>query len=376
MSLLTRQHWTNLVQTELTNQVAFLQEQLQSGHPVNDVANFFYDLPGVPARRSKIIVPTTGEHAMKSVNLPELFASESYKRMFNTFLYPSKLPSRRKDYTDRVDDPTQATPVSMWVVGDLDSRDGFRVVKDALQHIQSEDCTSRLGFIHVPTSDSRISTGHSASLVLHQLVSMSALRTVTAEEILDLIEHMNEDDESFKKRADGPQKPLDHLRHKGIQSLALKGWGMDQEVQNPYSAWEEAGTEIARKLGIDATKPHLIVNGRASHTSGTYADNQLVGPLSASTFADEDFAPLETYEYRKRAKPVVDLLKTMYEDITIFDRATLADLVSSVSSVLTTAYKSDEGESIFVAPPTPRSRYYESLDKGIMYVHTHVRADL
>ena len=62
----------------------------------------------------------------------------------------------------------------------------------------------------------------------------------------------------------------------------------------------------------------------------------------------------------------MDLLKTMYNDLTVFDRATLADLVSSVSSVLTTAYKSDEGESIFIAPPTPRSRYYESLDKGAM----------
>jgi len=356
--------------------VAFLQEQLQSGHPVNDVANFFYDLPGVPKRRSKIIVPTTGEYAMKSVNLLELFSSESHKRMYNTFLYPSKLSSRPKDYTDRVDDPAQATPVSMWVIGDLDSPEGFRFVKHALQHLQSEDSSSRLGFIHVPFSDSRISTGHDASTVLHQLVSISALRIVTAEEVLDLIEHMNEDEASFKKRADGPQKPLDYLRHKGIQSLALKGWGMDQEIQNPYSTWSEAGAEIARKLGIDATKPHLIVNGRVSRTPGMYTNNQLVGPLSASTFAAEEFAPLETYEYRKRAKPVVDLLKTMYEDITIFDRATLADLVSSISSVLTTAYKSDEGESIFVAPPVPRSRYYESLDKGIMYVYTHARANL
>jgi UDP-glucose:glycoprotein glucosyltransferase len=351
-----------------------LQEQLQSGHPVNDVANFFYDLPGVPNRRSKIIVPTTGEHAMKSVNLLELFASESYKRMFNTFLYPSKSLDQPKDKIDRLDDPAQATPVSMWVIGDLDSRDGFRVVRDALQHIQSEDCTLRLGFIHVPPTDLPMNTGHSASGVLHQLVSLSTLRTVTAEEVLDLIEHLDEDEASFKKRADGPQRPLDHFRHKGIRTMALDGWKMD--TQDPYYAWVEAGADIARKLAIDATKPHLIVNGRVSRTSGMYANSQLVGPLSDSTFAAEDFAPLEMYEYRKRAKPVVDLLKTMYEDIAIFDRAMLADLVSSISSVLTTAYKTDEGESIFVAPPIPRSRYYESLDKGIMYVHTHVRADL
>jgi UDP-glucose:glycoprotein glucosyltransferase len=84
------QHWTNIVQNELTTQVAFLQEQLQSGYPIQNVENFFYDLPGVPTRRSKIIVPTTGEYALKTANLPDLFESEKHKRMFNHFVYPGK----------------------------------------------------------------------------------------------------------------------------------------------------------------------------------------------------------------------------------------------------------------------------------------------
>jgi UDP-glucose:glycoprotein glucosyltransferase len=258
------------------------------------------------------------------------------------------------------------------VIGDLDSPDGFRVVKDALKHLQSDDCSAHLGFIHAPTTDTRISTGHSASTVLHELISMSALRTITAEEVLDLLEHWNEGEASTRKKAGGPQSPLGHV-HIGFQPHSLTGWGKGQDS---HSTWKKAGIEIARKLGIDTNKPHLIINGRVSHKSETDPNNQVVGPLSDSTFAAEDFAPLEMYEYRKRVKPVVDLLKTVYEDITKFDRATLADLVSSISSVLTTAYKSDEGESIFVAPPTSRSRYYESLDKGIMYVYTNVKADV
>jgi UDP-glucose:glycoprotein glucosyltransferase len=95
-------------------------------------------------------------------------------------------------------------------------------------------------------------------------------------------------------------------------------------------------------------------------------DWQLVGPLTPKTFASSDTASLESYEYRKRVKPVVDLLKTLYEDMSVLGRDTIAHLVSSASSVLTSAYKSDEGDSIFIAPPTPRSRYYESLDKGAM----------
>lgn len=34
----------------------------------------------------------------------------------------------------------------------------------------------------------------------------------------------------------------------------------------------------------------------------------------------EDFEALEVYELRKRTRPVIDLLKTMFEDINAFDR--------------------------------------------------------
>jgi hypothetical protein len=74
----------------LTSQVAFLQEQLQAGYPVNDIANFFYDLPGVPKRRGKIIIPTSGENALRAVNLPDLFTSEASKRLATDFVYPGR----------------------------------------------------------------------------------------------------------------------------------------------------------------------------------------------------------------------------------------------------------------------------------------------
>jgi hypothetical protein len=152
----------------------------------------------------------------------------------------------------------------MWVVGDLDSLDGFQLVKDALKYLQSEGCSSRIGFIHAPTTSSRSSTGHDSSSILHQLVSLSTLRSVSPQEVLDLIEQVNEDDDSYKSRVKGPQKPLDILRHK--KSLALDGWQLDHAAQNSYSTWVEAGIEIAMQLGIDACrKPHLIVNGRVSH---------------------------------------------------------------------------------------------------------------
>ena len=56
-------------------------------------------------------------------------------------------------------------------------------------------------------------------------------------------------------------------------------------------------------------------------TMGVQADfDQLVGPLTPATFSVGDFDMLEAFEHRKRVKPVIDLLKTMYDDITAFDR--------------------------------------------------------
>lgn len=95
--LADKQHWTSLVQNELSSQIALLQEHLSSGYPVLDISTLFYDLPGVPSRRSKLIVPTTGEYGLKAVNVLELFERDTTKRLQTDFMYPSELPRRLQE---------------------------------------------------------------------------------------------------------------------------------------------------------------------------------------------------------------------------------------------------------------------------------------
>jgi UDP-glucose:glycoprotein glucosyltransferase len=132
--------------------------------------------------------------------------------------------------------------MTMWVIGDLDSSDGIRVVRDALSHLESEGCSSRLGFVHVPTSTARDRRGFST--VLHQLVTMSALHTRTPADLLSLVDHFDA----------------------GVEILAMEGWQEDHGLS--HESFSETVIEIARQLGIDAIKPHLIVNGRVSHCDG------------------------------------------------------------------------------------------------------------
>lgn len=45
-----------------------------------------------------------------------------------------------------------------------------------------------------------------------------------------------------------------------------------------------------------------------------------MGPLTEAIFPAEDFDALEVYEHRKRVRPVIDVLKSMYTDIEALDR--------------------------------------------------------
>lgn len=79
-----------MVQHELSSQIVLLQEHLSSGHPISDISTLFYDLPGVSSRRSKLIVPSTGEYGLKAVNILDLFQRDSTKRLQTDFLYPGE----------------------------------------------------------------------------------------------------------------------------------------------------------------------------------------------------------------------------------------------------------------------------------------------
>lgn len=53
-----------------------------------DISTLFYDLPGVSSRRSKLIVPSSGEYGLKAVNVLELFERDVTKRLQTDFVYP------------------------------------------------------------------------------------------------------------------------------------------------------------------------------------------------------------------------------------------------------------------------------------------------
>jgi UDP-glucose:glycoprotein glucosyltransferase len=55
-------------------------------------------------------------------------------------------------------------------------------------------------------------------------------------------------------------------------------------------------------------------------------------------------------------------------ELTHASRATLANLISTVSSVVASAYAPSDSEGIFTPTQSPRARFYEKLDDGMLWV--------
>ncbi|WWC85342.1 uncharacterized protein L201_000205 [Kwoniella dendrophila CBS 6074] len=361
-------HWTATVQAEMATQLAVLQEQLMTGEPPEDVSNFFYDLPSTSKRRNKLINPGQGEGKLKVFNLIDLFEGDITKRLSTDFVYPGG---------------EGVTPVTIWVVGDLDTEDGRKVVQDALKHLETPDGGSRLGFVHIPIDDPTIPRSkYRLSTLLYQLHASSLLSKAKSEELLDLLKSLdmsndNEDRlakiENAEDEAKSEQDFAESTNENGEYCVTVRlneeqtqrymeghplfkatlHQGSEIDVAAATEFWK-VGSDIAQKLGLRDGKPHLLVNGR------------LVGPLTPQTFIAEDFDAIELFEYRKRTKPVIDLVQTMYEDISVFDRSTLANIISMSSSVVASAYAPSSAEGIFVPMQSSRSRSYKKLDDGTL----------
>lgn len=154
--------------------------------------------------------------------------------------------------------------MTMWVVGDLDSPEGLRLVRDALERLTSETCAFRLGFVHVPPS--RQSEEVQFSTILYHLISTSVLQAITPRQLIDLVTEVKNTtpvdnlDTAGRIFSEGTQEIF---RDTPLHALTSSGWDT-ADVAASAEFWK-AGSEIAQSLDIKPDHPYLLVNGRVGH---------------------------------------------------------------------------------------------------------------
>ncbi|KAF9447216.1 glycosyltransferase family 24 protein [Macrolepiota fuliginosa MF-IS2] len=323
------------LQTEAGQYMQYLQEKVYTS-VISDETNmetYFYDLPTTSKRRNRYIVPST-PGGLKIVNVPEVMSSSELESVLGTgsWLYPE----------------SDTVTSSLFVVADFDTDTGKGILVQALESLTGNSQT-RLTFLHNPSSTPLSADPEKVptSWMLTQLIASRTLAKVAPEKLIRALRlpstQVTVQDTETRKQA--PMKVADALASLGLGSELGKG------SVGAYERYVRASGLAARRFGLKAEQVGVVINGR------------VIAPLEKDQFLAADFTALEDYEYRKRAVPVAEALKGVKENIGELDRASYANLVSMLASIIASSQQPDPSESgLFDAPLRPRGRSYRSLD--------------
>ncbi|KAK2461156.1 hypothetical protein APHAL10511_006683 [Amanita phalloides] len=309
------------IQIEVGHQMQYFQELAYQGALFEsqeelDMNNWFYDQPGVSKRRNAYIVPSSpsgpgenndgGGNPLRIVSLPEVFEKIGYEWK-GSFVYPPGDGS---------------TPLSMFVIADLDSDAGRTLVKEALASL-GEEARMRATFVHNPT---RNASSAATSRIWAHLVMTGQSSEESAEALgLGLDIHM----------------------------------AFEQADKKTYNEYSRVSQLFARELGFTPGEMGLAVNGR------------IIGPIEPGAFTAADFKMLEEYEYKKRAELAVETIERVCPWQVDLARAERADLVSLTASVLAAIQLPDPSDvGMYDVTPKPRGRAYLGLARNLtMFTH-------
>lgn len=279
------------LQQVMTSQLRYLQEQIHAEAltPKDSISTLFYDLPSTSKRRSKIIVPTP-DNELRAHSILDVFEGDATV-LARQFIYP--------------ENKEKATPLSIWVVGDLDSKDGHALLASALANVDTEGSATRVSYVHIPSVESADVPEPRLSTLLYQLTIKNDESVVTADGLLDMMDEVASIRDNLVDLGKVQPEAMDASTsdwdvEPPLNAFTAGGWA-SPDIALAAEFWERIGPKVAERLGLKSSKPHILANGR------------VIGPLTADDFSTDDFAQLEQYELRKRVTPVANLLQTFFK---------------------------------------------------------------
>jgi UDP-glucose:glycoprotein glucosyltransferase len=241
-------------------------------------------------------------------------------------------------YTQQ-DDTVQNANVSVWVVSNLDTFEGIKLVVSALENAIA-DPNVRVSIIHNPNlmaePSSRIThpeSGTKFSNIIYQAlyeskISLDDLRN-TFTSALQPEDHIKLIDQIKAYAAGSPIVEM-------ITGGHIKDWN------NLYNKLQDSG--------LDKHFNGVVVNGR------------IVGPIPSNySFDKEDFELLISHEWKKRIHPVITAFHELQEQREEgFNVSFTPEMVMQLSSVITRADLTEDF-TIFVQQRGGRNRVYRKL---------------
>jgi len=236
--------------------------------------------------------------------------------------------------------------VHMTVAADLNSREGFDQVMEALLFRRQHDHIE-LAFLQVP----------GAAGATMRLSSLSDKKST--EEYTDSLLTQYHTLASTEYGTDGEAEAnvsLDMKRRRAIYDKMYTTTATDytEESEQQLIARSVQTRDIASSIGVQPGEQALLLNGR------------IVGPLSAMTLLKiEDLDTLLSYERKKRLLPAA----LAVEGLQLKDKASSPLAFARISNLIALSQVSDVPEGIFDAAPTVRNGIFKKWNS----THTAIK---
>ncbi|KAJ2964307.1 hypothetical protein NQZ79_g834 [Umbelopsis isabellina] len=316
------QPWTQFLNMGIGEQMQQVARKLYFGEidGQTEIYDYLLSQPHVQKRRNPYVIES-------DTNMLNVMALEKAEDILENLRYTAQ------------DDIVQSANVSVWVISNLDSYEGIKLVVSALENAIA-DPNVRVSIIHNPNliadHSSQIThpeSGTKFSNIIYQAlyeskISIHDLRN-TFTSALQPEEHVKLIDQIKAYAAGAPIVEM-------ITGGHIKDWN------NLYKKLQDSG--------LDKHFNGVVVNGR------------IVGPIPSNySFDKEDFELLISHEWKKRIHPVITAFQELQEQKEgNLNVSFTPEMVMQLTSVITRADLTEDF-TIFVQQRGGRNRVYRKL---------------
>lgn len=216
--------------------------------------------------------------------------------------------------------PDENFPVQIFVVADLNTAEGSKLVAEALEFARAEKALELL-LLHNPSAENSIPISVKLFKLIHE--SGNTIRLDSLEEVLN--------------------------------TSQATGAEFGQETENRAKLFWQSFQSLVKAIGLRPGQQALLLNGR------------LVGPIpSAATFAFRDFVQLHNFEKTRRLASA----HTAVKELGFMDRITTSLAGAILSSTIALSITSDVPEGIFDSGPTLRMDTFSGWETNHTMIST------
>ncbi|GAA5976038.1 hypothetical protein JCM10908_005365 [Rhodotorula pacifica] len=255
---------------------------------------------------TSLAVPTV-DRPLRFISPHEAFKGAHYNFTRNSFIEGATPETATTE--EEGDPPALAT---FWVVADLDSAAGRKLVKNALR-FADQTTQVRFSFVHNPSKSSPAPHKFSLSRIIPELViNNMSIAEVFPSELIAFLEHEATPSNPPKRALDDAwtsESPLTPYVTEGAtnETLAQEYWS--------YT------TPFAQNIGLQPGEAAVVLNGR-------------VIELRGAEFAPGSFSALHQYEMKRRIKPVVEAADPVLPETIKENRKAKADLYAWTTGIV------------------------------------------